>query len=79
MEDVIAKRNIEEDIKTKLRTVLQKRRNVFSTVPVKCKFFQYTIELDNNKPLVKKPRPVPLCYRDQVRQKIKTGMNLGTI
>lgn len=50
---------------------------MFSTVPGKCNAFQYTIQVNTKEPIVKKQYPIPLCYRDQVRQKIKAWLDLG--
>lgn len=80
----IPRKNIEEEIATvvkgvaadgitkeRLYQVLINNRRAFADHPGRCNMYTYTIEVNGDKPIVKKAYPIPGCYRQQVRDQIQ--------
>lgn len=62
-----------------LREVLIRHRRVFTTFAGRFSDYEYTIAVNTKDPITKKPYPIPLCYRDKVRQLINNWVRWGVL
>mgnify|MGYP002716437696 CR=1 FL=1 len=65
--------------KRQLFAVLMKHRKVFAKFPGVCKDFEFKTEVTAKEPLVSRVYPVPLQYREKVREEIKKMLTWDVI
>lgn len=65
--------------KEELYKVILKHKDVFRKQSGRWNLFTYEIKVNTDQAIVKKPYPIPLCYRDKVRAQIRVWLELGVI
>ncbi len=63
----------------KLRALLMKHKDVFSEIPGRTQEYTHEIKLADKTPFYIKPYPIPLAYREKIKNDINQMLNWGII
>jgi len=79
VDDVITLSELTDVQKDQLSELLTEFSDVFTDVPKKTNLIQHKVKLTTDKPVYRKPYPIPYALSEKVQQEINDMLNLGII